>query len=159
MSKREGPKRNRIALPQSPVFGMRGENVKWPTLRGGFLDDEKILALRKIAFGVIFLEGMYNTRLNYDKKPSEERAVFFEHLHKVDGDSLFLLCWIGNYHAGSIFHCAWQFPQHLAWPQVPLEFAAYRTYRQVANILYKGIPRSQIDSEVLAFLKEEPPNV
>jgi hypothetical protein len=118
------------------------------------LTDSNIPELRKVAFGVIFLEGMYKTRLNYDRKPPDERAVFFEHLHKVDGDSLFLLCWIGNYHAGSIFHCAWQFPQHVAWPQQPLEYAAYRTYRQVVNILYAGIPRNQIDHEILTFLKE-----
>jgi hypothetical protein len=152
--RKAGPKRNRIPLLNSPVFAIRGEAVKWPTLRGAYLIDKSILELRKIAFGVIFLEGNYNTRLNYDKKPSLERAVFFEHLHKVDGDQLFLLCWIGNYHAGSIFHCAWQFPQHLNWPTQPLEYAAYRTYRQVANILYADIPREERDLEVRQFLKE-----
>jgi hypothetical protein len=93
--------------------------------------------------------------LNFEHKPPEERAVFFEHLHKVDGDHLFLLCWIGNYHAGSIFHCAWQFPQHLHWPVKALEYAAYRTYRRVANILYANVRREDRDREVVSFLKED----
>jgi hypothetical protein len=95
---------------------------------------------------------MYNTRLNFEKKDSYERAIFFEHLHKVDGDQLFLLCWIGNYHAGSIFHCAWQFPQHLNWPTRHLEYAAYRTYREIAIVLHGDMPAESWDREVRQFV-------
>jgi hypothetical protein len=142
-------KRNRQPLPDSAIFSRRGTKVKWPTLRGAYLTDESIAKIRRIAFGVIFLEGEYNTRLNFEHKDSKERAVFFEHLHRVDGDSLFLLCWIGNYHAGAIFHCAWQFPQHLLWPNPKLELAAFKTYRTMATILYEGKPS---DPEVHSFL-------
>lgn len=143
-------KRNRLPLPDSQIFARRGTKVKWPTLKGAYLDDKVIKKLRSIAHGVIFLEGTYNTRLNFDHKDSKERAVFFEHLHKVDGDYLFLLVWIGNYHAGSIFHCAWQFPQHLHWPLPALEIAAFQTYRTIAMILYEGVA---VDPEVRDFIK------
>ena len=107
------PKRTRLPMPDESYFASRGSKVKWPTLRGAYLTDDSVEELRKYAFGVIFLDGEYRTRLNFDKKESTERAVFFEHLHKVTGDSIFLLIWVGNYHNGSIFHCAWQFPQML----------------------------------------------
>lgn len=142
-------KRNRLPLPDSEVFASRGTRVKWPTLKGAYLTDENVPVLRRSAFGVIFLEGWYNTRLNSLHKGAAERAVFFEHLHKVDGDYLFLLVWIGNYHAGSIFHCAWQFPQHLNWPLPALEIAAFKTYRTIAHILYEGLT---VDEEVRTFL-------
>jgi hypothetical protein len=143
------PKRSRIPMDSSPVFAMRGGAVKWPTLRGAYLNKDNILSLRKTAWGVVFLEGPYNTLLNFDNKDSLECAVFFEHLIKVDGDALFLLIWVGNYHAGAIFHCAWQFPQCTAWPQRGLEYGAKRVYRQVANILYGTNPK---DPEVEEFL-------
>lgn len=146
-------KRNRQVLEDSPIFSRRGTKVKWPTLRGAYLDDESIGKIRKIAFGVIFLEGNYNTRLNFERKVSLEKAIFFEHLHRVDGESLFLLCWIGNYHAGAIFHCAWQFPQHLHWETPSLEYAAFKTYRTIANIMYNGRDK---DPEVEAFLNYVP---
>ncbi len=148
----DGPKRNRVPLPNSPIFAMRGERVKWPTLRGAFLTDESVARLRQVAHGVIFLDGQYKTNLNYGRKPPEERAVFFEHLQQVDGDHIFLLCWVGNFVNGSIFHCAWQFPQHLNWPTRPLEYAAYRVYRLVATHLYRGIP---MDAEVDEFLNRD----
>lgn len=148
----DGPKRNRMPLPNSPIFAMRGERVKWPTLRKAWLTDESVGRLRNIAHGVIFLDGTYNTNLNYGKRPPEERAVFFEHLQKVDEDHIFLLCWIGNFVNGSIFHCAWQFPQHLNWPLRPLEYAAYRTYRRIAQALYHGSP---MDAEVDEFLNRD----
>ena len=106
------------------------------------------------AFGVIFLDGPYNTRLNFgnrgpytlDVDEGTERAIFFEHLHKVDGAAIFLLCWIGNYYAGSIFHCAWQFPQMYHWNWKDLERAAFKTYKTVATIL------DCQDEEVLEFI-------
>lgn len=135
---------------------MRGTKVKWPTLRGAYLTDEAVTKLRKYAFGVIFLEGEYNTRLNFDRSSATERAVFFEHLHRVTGESIFLLIWVGNYHAGAIFHCAWQFPQVFHWKWRPLERAAIESYRSVALALYGDGP---MDSEVAAFLKATTPNV
>lgn len=142
-------KRNRFPLPDSPVFAMRGTDVKWPTLRQAFLNDNTVALLRAKAYGVIFLDGPYNTRLNFGSD-SKERAVFFEHLHKVQDSHIFLLCWIGNYHAGCIFHCAWQFPQMEHWKVQDLEWAAFRTYKAVATIVYEGRP---MDPEVDAFLK------
>lgn len=145
-------KRNRFPLPDSPIFSVRGEDVKWPTLRGAYLDDEGVALLRRKAFGVIFLDGMYNTRLNFGRTSSTERAVFFEHLHKVQDSHIFLLVWIGNYHAGSIFHCAWQFPQMEHWNVRDLEWAAYRTYKEVAKVMYRGKKRDEVDAEVVEFL-------
>ena len=141
-------KRNRLPLLDSPVFAMRKTDVKWPTLRKAYLTPENIASLRRSAFGVIFLEGKYHTRLNGDG-PDEETGIFFEHLHKVDGDHLFLLCWVGNFHNGSIFHCAWQFPQHLNWPARKLEYAAFHTYCMVAKVIYGNNP---MDPEVAAFI-------
>lgn len=143
-------------MPDESYFAMRGSRVKWPTLRGAFLTEDNIKELRKMAFGVIFLEGTYHTRLNFAKRgpytyqdPSEEDAVFFEHLHRVEGESIFLLIWIGNYHAGSIFHCAWQFPQMYHWNWLALERAAVRSYEQIARILYRG---QEMDPEVKEFV-------
>ncbi len=150
-----GIKRNRLPLEDSPIFAMRGTDVKWPTLRGVYLTDTTVAEIRKLAYGVIFFDGEYNTRLNFRNKDARERAVFFEHLQVVDGDHLFLLSWIGNYHAGAIFHCAWQFPQHINWPRRALEFAAFRTYRAIANIMYRNHPDRPWDPEVLAFLAQD----
>lgn len=135
-------------MPESPFFAMRGSKVKWPTLRGAYLSDTSVAKIRSWAYGVIFLEGDYNTRLNFGRD-STERAIFFEHLHRVDGSPIFLLCWVGNYHAGSIFHSAWQFPQmyHYSWDN--LEKAAFVTYRRVAKALYGT---RDMDPEVAAFL-------
>lgn len=146
-------KRNRTPLPNSPIFAIREDRVKWPTLRKAYLTDASVARLRQIAHGVIFLDGTYNTNLNYDHKPPLERAVFFEHLQQVDNDHIFLLCWIGNFYNGSIFHCAWQFPQHLNWPLRPLEFAAYRTYRRIAHALYDA--DTPMDPEVAEFLNQD----
>jgi hypothetical protein len=122
-------------MPDESNFAFRKTKVKWPTLRGAYLTDENIEELRKMAFGVIFLEGEYQTRLNFDKGPPEERAVFFEHLHRVQGESLFLLIWVGNYYNGSIFHCAWQFPQMFHWDWLALEKAAIKSYIKIGKIL------------------------
>lgn len=143
-------KRNRYPLPDNPVFASRGSKVKWPTLRGTYLDDVRVEALRRTAHGVIFLDGMYDTRLNFGMKESRERAIFFEHLHKVDDAYLFLLIWIGNYLDGSIFHCAWQFPQHLHWSTTSLSWAAFRTYKRIVGIMYNGI---EMDKEVAEFTR------
>lgn len=121
--------------------------MKWPTLRGGYLTDEAVERIRSFAYGVIFLDGTYQTRLNFDKGPPDERAVFFEHLHRVENESIFLLCWVGNYHAGSIFHCAWQFPQMYHWGWQNLEKAAVKTYFKVATAVQTN------DSEVRSFLE------
>jgi hypothetical protein len=129
---------------------MRGTDVKWPTVRGGYLNDKNVALLRTQAFGVIFLDGTYHTRLNGDG-PDEERGIFFEHLHQVDGDHIFLLCWVGNFHNGSIFHCAWQFPQHQHWPIRKLEYAAFHTYRRVVKTIYGN---SEWDSAVYAFCNQ-----
>lgn len=152
-------KRNRLPLVDSPIFSSRGVDVKWPTLRGAYLTDETVAILKNLAFGVVFLDGPYNTRLNfgnsseYTNDDGSERAIFFEHLHKVDGDHIFLLCWIGNYYAGSIFHCAWQFPQHLHWPVDKLEQAAFKTYKRIANVMYR--PFGEMDNEVSDFISQK----
>lgn len=145
------PKLNKKPMPDSDIFAMRGAKVKWPTLRGGYLTNEAVDKIRTWAFGVIFLEGEYHTRLNFGKSESLERAVFFEHLHKVNDSPIFLLCWVGNYHNGSIFHCAWQFPQmyHYDWEE--LEKAALKTYARVAAAVYAG---KEKDPEVKAFLEQ-----
>lgn len=135
-------------MPDESYFASRCSKVKWPTLRGAYLDDDTVEQLRKYAFGVVFLDGDYNTRLNFDKKDSVERAVFFEHLHKVQGHSIFLLIWVGNYHNGAIFHCAWQFPQMWHWGWLNLERAAIQSYRKVADIL------DCQDPEVRKFLND-----
>ena len=139
-------KKTRQPIPEPSWFAERGSKVKWPTLRGAYLTDDSVEALRKMAFGVIFLDGEYNTRLNFDKKDSLERAVFFEHLHKVQGHHIFLLIWIGNYHAGSIFHCAWQFPQMYHWDWYELEKAAFKSYKQIAELMGCN------DDEVVEFV-------
>ncbi len=144
-------KRTRQPIPEPSLFAMRGKKVKWPTMKGAFLTDQKVADLKKMAFGVIFLEGDYNTRLNFDKKDSTERAIFFEHLHKVDGEHIFLLIWIGNYHNGCIFHCAWQFPQMHHWNWDSLEKAALGSYKRIAEIMYKGFT---MDKEVAAICEQ-----
>lgn len=145
-------KKTRLPLPNSPIFASRGSKVKWPTLRGSFLTDRTVTELQKYAYGVIFLDGTYNTRLNFDHKPSLERAVFFEHLHNMEGGGLFLLCWVGNFHGGAIFHCAWQYPQNLHWTPQALERAAFETYKKVAYTLYT--PIGKMDAEVHAFCSQ-----
>lgn len=151
------PKWNRLPDLESHYFSHRGTRVKWPTLRKAWLTPQAIKRIRSIAFGVIFLEGPYNTRLNYGNvgphtlENGQETAIFFEHLHKVQDQHIFLLCWVGNFHNGCIFHCAWQFPQMKAWDWQALEVAAYETYKIIANIVYD---RKITDKEVQEFLKK-----
>ena len=74
---------NRQPLLDSPFFSMRRNNVKWPTLRKGYLTDDNVELLREYATrkgrSIIFLDGDYITKLNrYVRKDPTERAVFFE---------------------------------------------------------------------------------
>ena len=155
---------NRLPLNQSEVFKVRGERVKWPTIRGAYLTDESCVELRnhvtKRGRSIIFLDGEYLTNLNkFAGRPPEERAVFFEYLIKhprVKG-GIFLLCWIGNFHNGSIYHCGWQFPQVKCWEdfgtgaEAMFERKAFKVYKEVVEILYKHSP-NEMDSEVQEFI-------
>lgn len=160
----------------SGIFMDRGTDVKWPTLRRTWLTDESVPELRRMAMkqgaSIIFLDGMYRTNLNRhtDADPIE-RAVFFEYAvrstrgtlemlkmktnREVEGSTIFLLCWIGNFHNGCIFHCGWQFPQVETWkmgtPYPWFERKALLVYRKCADILYKH-GEEPMDPEVREFL-------
>ena len=158
---------NRLPLLDSPIFSIRGERVKWPTIRKAWITDESASALRDHVTGIgrsiIFLDGMYRTNLNqWTNKDPIERAVFFEYLMKhpkVKG-GIFLLCWIGNYHNGCIYHCAWQYPQIKCWEtfgvgaEKMFERKAFQVYKQVTSIIYKH-SEYPMDDEVTEFLQEK----
>lgn len=156
---------NRQLLEGSPIFGMRGTNVKWPTIRKAWLTDESVAHIQRhvTQFGrsIIFLDGIYNTNLNrWAKKPPEERAVFFEYMvrHPRTKGAIFLLCWIGNFHNGSIYHCAYQYPQVRCWEEYGdgaeefFEKAAFKVYQNLAIILYE-YSEYPMDAEVKKFLQ------
>lgn len=140
---------NRLPYP-NPPWDIRGDDVKWPTLRGVWLDDSNIPRLHEAAItlgkSIIFLEGTYRTNLNqYTKRSPIERAVFFEWFFRSPSPhrgGIFFLCWIGNFHNGCIFHCAPQWPQVQAWEDKLsrewLDKRACRIYRRVTHTLYPG---------------------
>lgn len=152
---------NREVMAGSQIFEMRGENVKWPTLRGAYLTDESVEELKKVAItvgkSIVFLDGMYKTNLNkWVKKDPIERAIFFEWNIRHGTQMFFALCWIGNFHNGSIFHIGYQFP-HITWwkeytSQEWLERQAFRVYERVAKLLYSFSSKA-VDLEVSKFLK------
>lgn len=166
--KRFNPKvsMNRQGVSSSPFFAMRKNKVAWPTCRKIYMNDDNVSVLKKYVTSkgrsIVFLDGEYITKLNrYVGKAPEERAVFFEFMCK-DKDikgGIFLLCWIGNFHNGCIFHAAPQFPQAQCWCDALgkeeadrfFERHAVKIYREVVNILSEGRPVE--DEEVREFLQ------
>lgn len=158
---------NRQGIPSSPFFAVRKNKVAWPTIRKAYMNDENVAVLKKYVTSkgrsIVFLDGEYITKLNrYVGKAPEERAVFFEFMCKDKGikGGVFLLCWIGNFHNGCIFHAAPQFPQAQCWYDALgkeeadrfFERHAVRVYREVVNIVHNGEPI--IDAEVKEFLQQ-----
>lgn len=157
---------NRQGIPSSPFFAVRKNKVAWPTIRKIYMNDENVSVLKKYVTSkgrsIVFLDGEYITKLNrYVGKAPEERAVFFEFMCK-DKDikgGIFLLCWIGNFHNGCIFHAAPQFPQMQCWVDALgekeanrfFEKHAVKIYREVVEILSQG--QSIQDEEVREFLQ------
>lgn len=157
---------NRQGIPSSPFFAKRKNKVAWPTIRKAYMNDENVKELKKYVTSkgrsIVFLDGEYITKLNrYVGKPPEERAVFFEFMCKdknIKG-GIFLLCWIGNFHNGCIFHAAPQFPQSQCWydalgkeeADLFFEKHAIKIYKEVVRIVHEGLPI--IDKEVKDFLK------
>jgi hypothetical protein len=151
-------KLNRKPQPDSSFFAHRGSKVKWPTLRGAYLDDDTVVELKKLVRNksIVFLDGSYKTNLNqWVQRGPIERAVFFEWPVKWrGGPTIFILCWIGNFHNGSIFHAAPQFPQIHTWVDEPefgwekMEYAAVQLYLKVAEVLYGD---KEWDKEVRKF--------
>jgi hypothetical protein len=153
----------------SPMFSIRGSKVKWPTLRGAYMTDENVDTLKKYVTSkgrsIVFLDGEYITKLNrYVGKAPEERAVFFEFMckEKAIKGGIFLICWIGNFHNGSIFHAAPQFPQMQCWVDALgveganrfFERHAFKIYKEVVDILYGG---AITDKEVKEFVRASLP--
>lgn len=136
-------------------FADRKGKVLWPTLRGGRLTDENVAKLKSLA-GIVFLDGMYQTNLNYGKSPPEERAIFFETRERVylehDGKThvLYALVWVGNYYKGSVFHLGWQFPHMTMYDAADLEGLAFKIYKLVAWRIYGS--EEAMDREVREFL-------
>lgn len=157
---------NRQPLSNSPFFALRKVDVKWPTIRKAYMDNENVEVLKKYVMSkgrsIVFLDGEYLTKLNrYVGKAPEERAVFFEYMIKQKGlkGAIFILCWIGNFHNGCIFHAAPQFPQMNCWIDTLgfeganrfFEEQSFKLYKAVVNILHKGNPI--IDEEVREFVE------
>ena len=149
----------------SPYFSIRKEKVKWPTIRGAYMTDSNVPVLKdfvtKKGRSIIFLDGKYDTTLNrYKNLPSEERAIAWEFMCREKGvkGGIFMLCWLGNFHNGCIFHASPQFPQIQCWyEQMGVEKAnafferqAFRIYNEVVKIVHGG--GSIIDDEVQEFI-------
>ena len=156
---------NRQGLSDSPIFNVRKNKVIWPTLRKAYMTDDNIQKLKKYVTGtgrsIIFLDGVYDTKLNrYVKKDSKERAVFFEFMLRKKGvkGAIQTICWIGNFHNGSIIHFGPQFPQFQCWVdclgyQEAMRFfeeGCFKIYRDIAAILYSGPYQ---DEEVKEFIE------
>jgi hypothetical protein len=164
---------NRQELPDSLFFGMRKNNVKWPTLRKAYMTDENVETLRKLVTtkgrSIIFLDGAYTTKLNrYVKKDPIERAVFFEYMVKdpnIKG-AIFMYCWVGNFHNGTIAHFSFQYPQMNCWvdalgKEKSDEFfdrCAFNLYSKIAEILYGGM-ENITDKEVKQFIEHGQKNI
>ena len=158
---------NRQPLLTSSFFNIRNSRVKWPTLRKVYMDDVNVKALKDHTTSkgrsIIFLDGTYLTKLNrYVGKAPEERAVFFEYMikDKQFKGAIFLLCWIGNFHNGCIFHAAPQYPQMNCWLEALghdkatkfFEKKSFELYKTVCDILHQGQPI--LDEEVKEFIQE-----
>jgi len=156
---------NRQCL-ESPFFGVRKDKVKWPTFRKGYMTDENVAMIKKYATGkgrsIIFLDGQYETKLNrYVRKDPMERAIFFEFMVKEKGvkGAIFMYCWLGNFHNGSIVHFSYQFPQMNCWLDAGKQDAnaffernAFKVYRDIAYMLY-GSHDAIKDKEVKTFIE------
>lgn len=148
----------RLPIPQIPLFDARATKglPHWPTLRGARLDDAAFKRLR-ILTDLIYLEGHYTTNLNkYSGKPDRERALFGESrktLRTSLGGSyiLYILWWIGNYHAGSIVHIGFQYPHILAFRDAEVLNAACAHYRRVAAAAYGT---KAMDGDVSKFIND-----
>lgn len=166
MRKNKNVSMNRQPLHESPFFAMRNVDVKWPTIRKAYMNDDNVAVLKKFATSkgrsIVFLDGEYITKLNrYVGKAPEERAVFFEFMIKEKGlkGAIFLLCWIGNFHNGCIFHAAPQYPQMNCWIDTLgkdkanefFEKHAFLLYCNVVNIVYNNGPI--IDTDVKRFIE------
>ena len=139
--------------------------MKWPTLRKVYMNDFNVAALKAHVTSkgrsIIFLDGNYITKLNrYAHKDPNERAVFFEYMVKdkeLKG-AIFLLCWIGNFHNGCIFHAAPQYPQMNCWIDTLgfekatefFERKAFDLYKTVVEILHGDY--DIFDKEVADFI-------
>lgn len=158
---------NRQPLAASSFFADRGVNVKWPTFRKVYMNDQNVKALKDHVTtkgrSIVFLDGEYITKLNrYVGKAPEERAVFFEYMVKEKNlkGAIFLLCWIGNFHNGCIFHAAPQYPQMNCWIETLgyekatefFERKSFELYKTVCDILHEGNPI--IDEEVREFVEK-----
>jgi len=155
---------NRQPLVNSPFFATRKNKVKWATIRKAYMNDQNVEVLKEYVTSkgrsIVFLDGQYLTKLNrYAHKAPEERAVFWEFMVKEKGikGGLFLLCWLGNFHNGCIFHAAPQFPQVQCWYEALgyqeanqiFEKHAFNIYKEVAKIMYNG---PILDEEVKEFI-------
>lgn len=156
---------NRQPLKSSSIFACRGVDVKWPTLRKVYLNDNNVAVLKQHVTtkgrSIVFLDGEYITKLNrYVGKAPEERAVFFEYMVRDKNlkGAIFLLCWIGNFHNGSIVHFGPQYSQMQCWIEAMgytnamnfFDKASFNLYHTIANILYDGEPK---DNEVEEFIQ------
>ena len=157
---------NRQAVSSSPFFAMRGSKVKWPTIRKAYMTDDNVKLIKEYVTGkgrsIVFLDGEYLTKLNrYVGKAPEERAIGFEFMCKEKSikGAIFLLCWVGNFHNGCIFHAAPQYPQMQCWIEaLGLEKAnaffekhSFKIYKNIVTILHGG--SNIIDDEVREFIE------
>lgn len=149
----------------SPIFSIRKDKVKWPTIRKAYMTDDNVAQIKQYATGkgrsIIFLDGVYETKLNrYVKKDPIERAVFFEYMAREKGvkGAIFMYCWIGNFHNGCIIHFSYQFPQMNCWVEADpvkanefFERNTFKVYRDIVYMLYGGHDKIK-DEEVLNFI-------
>jgi len=150
----------------SPFFSIRKEKVKWPTIRHAYITDSNVKTLKDYVTNkgrsIIFLDGTYDTTLNrYKNLPPEERAVAWEFMCREKGvkGGIFMLCWLGNFHNGCIFHCSPQFPQLQCWYEAMgidkanafFERQAFKIYKEVVSIVHNG--NLIIDEEVKEFIE------
>jgi hypothetical protein len=149
----------------SPFFAIRKEKVKWPTIRKAYMTDDNVKVLKeyvtKKGRSIIFLDGKYDTTLNrYKNLPPEERAISWEFMCREKGvkGGIFMLCWLGNFHNGCIFHASPQFPQLQCWYEQMgvkeanafFERQAFKIYDKVVSIVSNGGPIA--DKEVQEFI-------
>ena len=171
---------NRRPLDVFP-FEVRGDRVKWPTLRGVRLEDACVRWLRNFVTtagrSIIFLDGTYRTNLNFRGSSPVERAIFFEwlvrgrDLHwslKGSGGSgssggIYILSWIGDFEGGSIIHFGYQWPQVQCWQEeesvaqetirMGLHLQTFRIYKRIATKFY-SLLEVDMDHEVSEFINQ-----
>ena len=150
----------------SPYFSIRKEKVKWPTIRGAYMDEKNVKELKEFVTkkgrSIIFLDGKYDTTLNrYKNLPSEERAIAWEFMCREKGikGGIFMLCWLGNFHNGCIFHASPQYPQVQCWYEAMgyeeanafFERQTFKIYKEVVDIVHNRKPI--VDKEVREFIE------